>query len=189
MTDYVPTEWTNEAPSASPLKYEIVDDVNGEIAGSATITLQTPVTPGTPVNAANMNHIEQGIEALAAVVAALPGNWVAGLWMSTDWDGDAKSANGSYTIDVNAVFGVPAGARAVLVSITDIVWQTSNSSTAWIKLSTYGLTNPMLIVRGQYYNVHYSGVGLVLLDDGKMVVQFGNNTPTAVTLEIAGYLA
>ncbi len=57
---YTPTNWENEVPSG-PLRFQIVDDVAGEIAASAAINLVTAVTPGTPINSTNLNHIEQGI--------------------------------------------------------------------------------------------------------------------------------
>lgn len=37
---------------------------------------------------------------------------------STSWDGDAKTTANNGTIDLSAVFGVPAGVRAVLVMLT-----------------------------------------------------------------------
>lgn len=64
---YTKTVWANEVPASSPVKYEIIDDVEGEIAGSATIELVTSVTAGTPVNATNLNHLEDGLEAAAAI--------------------------------------------------------------------------------------------------------------------------
>lgn len=66
MAKYEPIGFENEVPSATPLKYKITDDTEGVIAESATIELETPVTPGTPLNATNLNHIEQGIVDLEA---------------------------------------------------------------------------------------------------------------------------
>jgi len=36
-----------------------------------------------------------------------------GYYTSTDWDGDAKPFDSSGIIDLSAVFGVPAGVKAV----------------------------------------------------------------------------
>jgi len=36
---------------------------------------------------------------------------------STDWDGDARSTTAKTTIDLSAVFGVPAGVKAVLLRV------------------------------------------------------------------------
>lgn len=69
---YIKTEWQDEVPGSTPIKYSITDDVSGEIAGSAIIEVVTSITPGTPVNAGNLNHMEQGIEdAQAAADEAL----------------------------------------------------------------------------------------------------------------------
>lgn len=66
MAKYEPIGFEDEVPNATPLKYKITDDTEGVIAESATIELETPVIPGTPLNAANLNHIEQGIVELEA---------------------------------------------------------------------------------------------------------------------------
>ena len=74
---YTPTTWENEAPNGDP-KYSITETGGAVIATAATIEMINDVTPGTPVNAANMNHVEQGVvnaqqtanEAIAAAAAA-----------------------------------------------------------------------------------------------------------------------
>ncbi len=38
-----------------------------------------------------------------------------GYWTSTDWDGDAKAFDSSAIIDLSAVFGLPAGIKAVSI--------------------------------------------------------------------------
>lgn len=64
---YTPTEWVDEVPTGT-VKYEIVDDVNGVIAESATIQIVTPVTAGTPINATNLNKLEAAMESAVAQV-------------------------------------------------------------------------------------------------------------------------
>jgi hypothetical protein len=59
---YTPTNWENEIPSTTPIKYKITLTDGTVIAADATIEIVTPVTPGTPFNSANMNHIEQGVK-------------------------------------------------------------------------------------------------------------------------------
>lgn len=60
---YTKTTWVDEIPASTPVKYQVVDDVLGEVAGSAAISVVTTITtPGTAVNAANLNKIEAGIE-------------------------------------------------------------------------------------------------------------------------------
>lgn len=65
---YTKTTWVDEVPATSPVTYDI------ETVGTdLEISLHsTPSTSGTPVNATNLNKIEQGIEdahALALVQA------------------------------------------------------------------------------------------------------------------------
>jgi hypothetical protein len=59
---YTKTAWADEVPASSPVKYKITDDVEGVLADSAKIELVTSVTPGTPLNADNLNHLEDGVE-------------------------------------------------------------------------------------------------------------------------------
>lgn len=71
---YTKTTWVDEVPDSTPVKFSINGDVEGEISASAEIDLVTGVTPpGTPVNAANLNKIETGIEdAHITADAAIP---------------------------------------------------------------------------------------------------------------------
>jgi hypothetical protein len=60
---YTKTTWVDEVPASTPIKYKISQSSDGDVATDATIEIVTSVTSGTPVNATNMNHIEDGIEA------------------------------------------------------------------------------------------------------------------------------
>lgn len=62
MSDYVPTNWEDEVPATTPVKYKISQASDGDIATDATIEVVTSITPGTPVNATNLNKIEQALE-------------------------------------------------------------------------------------------------------------------------------
>lgn len=62
---YTKTTWVDEVPTGTP-KYAIVGDVEGAITAGATIELVTPVTPGTPINASNLNKHEDAIELAVA---------------------------------------------------------------------------------------------------------------------------
>jgi multidrug efflux pump subunit AcrA (membrane-fusion protein) len=62
MAPYTKTTWADEVPASTPVKYSITGDVEGEISASAEIAVVTSVTPGTALNAANLNHMEDGIE-------------------------------------------------------------------------------------------------------------------------------
>jgi len=75
---YTPTVWEDEVPASTPVKYSITDDTNGVLAASAEIAPVTTITPGTPLNATNLNKIENGVKtaqddaniAIAAAAAA-----------------------------------------------------------------------------------------------------------------------
>jgi len=72
---YTKKVWVDEIPDSIPVKYEIVDDTDGELASSATIDVITTIaTEGTPFTAANMNNIEDGIEAVDTALTALSGD-------------------------------------------------------------------------------------------------------------------
>lgn len=60
MTAYTKTIWIDEIVTGTP-KYRVTDDGDGVIAGSALIEIISPVTPGTPLNATNLNHLETGV--------------------------------------------------------------------------------------------------------------------------------
>lgn len=62
---YTPTTWTDEVPASSPVKYTIRNSGGTIIYDDVQIDVKTTITtPGTSVNAANLNHIEQGIQTL-----------------------------------------------------------------------------------------------------------------------------
>lgn len=67
---YTKTVWSDEVPVTTPVKYQITDDTAGEIAASAEIALVTSVTPGTPLNASNLNKLETGVETAQAAAEA-----------------------------------------------------------------------------------------------------------------------
>lgn len=59
---YVKTNWVDEVPGDNPVTYDIEDVATGK-----TITPSIAPTPGTPLNATNMNKIEDGIAAAVRV--------------------------------------------------------------------------------------------------------------------------
>jgi hypothetical protein len=62
MTDYTPQAWQDEIPQTTPLRFKITLANGTVLAADATIELVTPVTPGTPINAARLTHMEEGID-------------------------------------------------------------------------------------------------------------------------------
>lgn len=63
MANYVPKSWADEVPNTTPLRFKITLSNGTVLAADATIELVTAITAGTPVNASNLNHMEQGIKA------------------------------------------------------------------------------------------------------------------------------
>jgi hypothetical protein len=66
---YTKTTWANELPS-EPIRYDILEDDNTPLYEDVQINLASSVVAGTPVNAANLNKIEDGIEAAHTDLAA-----------------------------------------------------------------------------------------------------------------------
>jgi len=61
MADYVKVNFSNEVPATTPVKYKISQTTDGDVCTDATIELVTSVIPGTALNAANLDHMEDGI--------------------------------------------------------------------------------------------------------------------------------
>ena len=59
---YTPTEWTDEVPASTPVKYTVRDSGGSILYDDVTIEVKTSLTPGTQLNAANMNKLEGGVE-------------------------------------------------------------------------------------------------------------------------------
>ena len=79
---------------------------------------------------------KQNIQADAAILKTMLPNWVylQAPLTSTSWDGDAYSTTAKTKIDLSAVFGVPAGVRAVQAKTT-INDSGSAGGTAYLVLS------------------------------------------------------
>jgi hypothetical protein len=61
MTDYVKTEWVDEVLEDAE-RYDIKEDGGGAFKADMQIVLATEVTSaGTPINAANLNNLEDGV--------------------------------------------------------------------------------------------------------------------------------
>lgn len=73
---YTPTTWVDELPATTPVKYKISQAADGDIATNATIAVVTSITPGTPLNAANLNHMEQGIKSVTDDVVTVKSDMI-----------------------------------------------------------------------------------------------------------------
>lgn len=111
---------------------------------------------------------------------------------STAWDGDARSTTAKTLIDLSAVFGVPAGVKAVLVRL---VTRDSGSSAGYCQLglspnSTADSVAIQCYLQGVANDVYISANGIVPCDaNGDIyyqVVASGTGTLDA-TIEIWGY--
>ena len=111
---------------------------------------------------------------------------------STSWDGDARSTTAKTKIDLSAVFGVPAGVKAVMVRM---VARDSGSSTGYCQLglspnSTAGSVAVQAYLQGVADDVYVSVNGIVPCDgNGDVYYQIaasGTGTLDAI-IEIWGY--
>ena len=60
---YTPVTWSDEVPQTNPVQFNIKDSNGNILYANCKIEVATTITtPGTPVNAANLNHIETGIQ-------------------------------------------------------------------------------------------------------------------------------
>lgn len=62
-----------------------------------------------------LNRLKRRMDDMARPEIAKPPVWLDSPLTSASWDGDARSTTAKTVIDLSAVFGVPAGVRAVLV--------------------------------------------------------------------------
>jgi hypothetical protein len=151
MTTYSPTTWADEVPASTPVKYKITDDIGGVLADSAKIELVTSVTPGTPLNAANLNHIEQGIEdAQDGVNASVPAVY------STKGDLFPGTGSGS-------------GARLPVGSNGQILIADSAQA--------LGMKWATQIVRGEWTNTSWDGDGKTIGSTTITANTFNSNIP------------
>ena len=111
---------------------------------------------------------------------------------STSWDGDARSTTAKTKIDLSAVFGVPAGVKAVLVRLTA---RDSGSSAGYCQLglspnSTAGSVAVQAYLQGVANDVYVTANGIVPCDSGGdiyyQITASGTGTLDAV-IEIWGY--
>lgn len=61
---YSPTTWVDETPTTTPVLYNIKDNLGNIIQANVQLEVASAITPGTPLNATNLNHIENGVAAL-----------------------------------------------------------------------------------------------------------------------------
>lgn len=112
---YTPTTWADEVPNSSPVRYRITRQDNTVLVDNAIIEVITPVTAGTPVNASNLNHLEQGLkQASDEIAAGIPAKFTA--------TGDTVHASG---------VGV---AEILTIGTSKAIYAVNNGKPAWVML-------------------------------------------------------
>ena len=101
---------------------------------------------------------------------------------STDWDGDNKSAINNGTLDLSALFGVPAGVKAVLMSVQT----TGNAVNDYLRFGPDSTYNYTLICRTTVANVIAHAFGIVPCDSNGDIYAY-MNTVEACYIYIWGY--
>jgi hypothetical protein len=104
---------------------------------------------------------------------------------STAWDGNAKTAADTGVLDLSAIFGVPAGVKAVAVSLT------MNSGTIGYSISlstnTAAAARGNLTVRTHRENAYNDGSGIIVCDaNGDIYVAISGNLDY-VFMRVLGY--
>lgn len=105
MPVYTPFTWQDEVPASSPLRFKITLANGTVLAEDATIELVTGITAqGTPVNAARLNALEQGLSLtqLKCCVVARDTQYVFNLTPYTSafipWDAEKRDEWGGFTL-------------------------------------------------------------------------------------------
>lgn len=192
---YTQTNWQNEAPSG-PLRFSIHGDVEGVISDSAEIVLVTPTTPGTPMNAANLNHMEQGIADAHTLAAAAQSTANSKLllttpgvspWTNASYNGGAVVA-GTYTFATANAFNaaIPATAKGIFVYLSATWASASAGNIACLRPTGSGANGAR--VRAQTANFPME-IGPVFVPcNASFDLQVVGNT-TALLIEVWGYLS
>jgi len=102
---------------------------------------------------------------------------------STSWDGDNKGTGDRATVDLSAVFGVPAGVKAVLMSIQT----TGNAANDYIRFGPNDGNNFTLTCRTQVANQIMHASGIVPCDANGDVYCYTSGTVEGVWVWIWGY--
>jgi len=106
-------------------------------------------------------------------------------YTSTSWDGDAKSA-GTYDLNLNTVFGVPTGVKAVLVRASAKWAEASDGSFMEVK---YSAVYHGIVMRALVANFNIDAYGLLFVPaNGVIRVEIGGANSLATTVGIEGYL-
>jgi hypothetical protein len=117
---YVKTNWIDEIPASTPVKYRIVDGASiihaeVEITPATTIT-----TPGTAITATRLNNLENGVDSLDTLMVNISRETIY-LKVLSD---DASLSVG----DGRMVFTVPAAVNGMNITSVHIAVYTPSSA-------------------------------------------------------------
>ena len=102
---------------------------------------------------------------------------------STSWDGDNKGTGDRATVDLSAVFGVPAGVKAVLMSIQT----TGDAANDYIRFGPNSGNNFALTCRTTVASQIAHASGIVPCDANGDVYCYTSGTVESVQVWIWGY--
>ena len=102
---------------------------------------------------------------------------------STSWDGDNKGTGDRATVDLSAVFGVPAGVKAVLMSIQT----TGDAANDYIRFGPNSGNSFALTCRTQVNSQIMHASGIVPCDANGDVYCYTSGTVESVYVWIWGY--
>jgi len=102
---------------------------------------------------------------------------------STSWDGDTKGTGDRATVDLSAVFGVPAGVKAVLMTIQT----TGDAANDYIRFGPNSGNSFALTCRTQVASQIMHASGIVPCDANGDVYCYTSGTVESVYVWIWGY--
>jgi len=182
---YVKQEWTDEAPSSTPIEYKISQDADGDIAANATIEIVTPVSPGSPVNAARLNHMEEGIEtAQETADEALDTAETAAIVAAAAIPKNLATAIGQL------LYSTASGIWAALIkpTVTAILQMTSSGVPSWrpikqiVQIQVTAETTEVDTTSIAYFFVPSTMDGMNLVRAQAMVLTAGTTNPTTIQI-------
>jgi hypothetical protein len=102
---------------------------------------------------------------------------------STSWDGDAFSTTAKTLIDLSAVFGAPAGIKAVYVSLS-VRDSASQTNDTWILLDSTNTAGTGLFFSPQYINDRFGRGGLIVPCDANGDIYYQIQASGAGTFDV-----
>lgn len=153
--------------------------VTGTLSATGALNTQSGLSVGVLGNPGTGNvrfsgYLESQKASVNYPVYAM--RYLSSALTSTAWDGDPKTTGDSGTIILSAVFGVPAGAKAVLVRLA------MQSPTVGVLASISGL-----IARTIVASVFSEAYGVIPCDSNGNIGFYTSGNCTSVYIQIYGY--